>query len=371
MTRTKGYLCWLLLLAPAAQAQLPDDREAALGAQCAALPAVEQAACFEEVEAAAPGEQARMREMRDETSAYDARLASALAAQGAPRDLAFAATLRSFATRGTQAPPARDNGVASQPVPDDPQLAAWRRDAFARAGSDVIAHVLLAQSDASGDGARLRAEAAARWQSLEPDNLAPAFFAPVSVETLLAAARDRRRFDLHMYEQVRWMQSAYVRHAPADAMLGELSAEGFGAIAASGIWAAVAIPALQPLAEACREPALDAAPTRRDDCRAIARLMADASDTGLGTMIGIGLLGRVASNEAERAEAAQRQRRFDWQMQNWSMIASRQPQGGAAEFARLLRDASIQREQQLVERVLREAGVPLDPPAGWEGRSRE
>ena len=59
-------------------------------------------------------------------------------------------------------------------------------------------------------------------------------------------------------------------------------------------------------------------------------------------------------------------RRMDWQMLEWGRIATAQERDGAAQFVRLLGDPSVQTEQDLVERILAEAGVPLDPPAGWQ-----
>lgn len=43
-------------------------------------------------------------------------------------------------------------------------------------------------------------------------------------------------------------------------------------------------------------------------------------------------------------------------------------QDGGAPFVRLLADPSIHSEQQLLERLLKEAGRPLAPPAGWKWR---
>src|SRR3546814_9655462 len=68
----------------------------------------------------------------------------------------------------------------------------------------------------------------------------------------------------------------------------------------------------------------------------------------------------------ERAEAQALRRRQDWQMIQWNRAATAQPDNGAAQFVRLLRDPAVLRERDLVERVLAEAGIPLEPPAGWE-----
>src|SRR3546814_20498701 len=67
-----------------------------------------------------------------------------------------------------------------------------------------------------------------------------------------------------------------------------------------------------------------------------------------------------------RSEAQALRRRQDWQMIQWNRAATAQPDNGAAQFVRLLRDPAVLRERDLFERVLAEAGIPPDPPAGWE-----
>src|SRR3546814_13842120 len=67
---------------------------------------------------------------------------------------------------------------------------------------------------------------------------------------------------------------------------------------------------------------------------------------------------------AQRAEAQALRRRQDWQMIQWNRAATAQPDNGAAQFVRLLRDPAVLRERDLFERVLAVAGIPPDQPAG-------
>jgi hypothetical protein len=175
---------------------------------------------------------------------------------------------------------------------------------------------------------------------------------------------------MHYYEQLRWIQAALAAHPPRAnerAMFGgaDVAPEEAAAIGAAGIMAAVALPGLRTLTEACRD-ALDAAPTRRADCGHVGRVAADTADTSLGTSIGISLLQATAATPVQRADAQALLRRQDWPMLEWGRIAASQPDQGAAQFARLLRDPVVRSEQDLIERVLAEAGVPLDPPEGWQ-----
>src|SRR3546814_1331849 len=72
------------------------------------------------------------------------------------------------------------------------------------------------------------------------------------------------------------------------------------------------------------------------------------------------LLQATAATPAQRAEAQALRRRQDWQMIQWNRAATAQPDNGAAQFVRLLRDPAVLRERDLFERVLAEAGIPLE-----------
>ena len=290
---------------------------------------------------------------------YQQRVAVLLAETGQPRDLALAAVLQDLASVD-----------AEGRIPDNATTAAWRSAAARNAGADVIANAMLMMGEDAGSP--LREAAARRWAQAEPGNMAPRLLLQNGAEIVLAEARDMRRFDQHMYDQVRWIQSALLRHPPTAAERAVLlgndggTVEEHAAINAMALWAAVAMPSLEPLSQACQPGALRATPTRAADCTYIARTFVGHSDSTLGRMLGIGMLERMAGNASERAEVQALQRRMDWQMLEWGRIATAQERDGAAQFVRLLGDPSVQTEQDLVERILAEAGVPLDPPAGWQ-----
>lgn len=281
---------------------------------------------------------------------YHQRIAVILAQGGQPRDLALAATLRELADAG-------------QDAPDDATAMAWRARAAENADNDVLTNALLMTGAGRAGDARL---AAHRWSAQEPDNIAPLLFGGDGVDELLDNADRFRRFDLHMYDQVRWIQSALLRNPPSDAerrvlMEGDsVPLEEYAAASAMGLWGAVAMPSLELLAQACEQPA------RRTACAQVARVMAQESDGNLGSMLGIDLLQRVAATASERIEADALRRRMDWQMIEWGRVAAGQPRGGLPQFVRLLQDPQVRTEHDLVERILGEAGVPLDPPAGWQ-----
>lgn len=303
--------------------------------------------------------------MRGAWQSWSQRSAAALAATGQPRELAFAAVLHGLADAP---PPDPDGDTLSRPLTPDPQTAAWRRDAAARAGNDVLTNTLLAYG--SDEATRLRA--AQRWLGADPQNLAPLLMRGGNADVLLSDARTASRFDLGMLEQVRWMQATLLRTLPtaseraAFADAGDFVAEEHAAIQAMGLWAAVAIPGLQPLMEGCDVDALRTSTSRSQDCRHVARLMAEHSDTQLGTMIGLALSERTAQGAAERAEVQARRRTLDWRNLEWGRVSMDLPRDGAPQLVRLLADPSIRTEADLVSRALQEAGVPLEPPAGWQ-----
>lgn len=322
-----------------------------------------------------PQDAAEMQAARSATQGYYSRIAAELAASGQPRELILAAMLLQFATMDPPEDVPTNGRTPSQPRPHDPRIDRWRQLASSRAGKDVLANALLMQADSPTD-TPLRRAAAGRWRTLEPDNLAPLYFLAGPVDTLLADARTTTRFDLHQYDQVRWMRAALMAHPPtagenAALLNGEqVPLDEASTIAAMAIVTAVAIPSLKPVYDACREDALAATPTRRADCGYVAELMAAHSDSNLGQAIGIGLLKRLATTPQQQTDALARQRRMDWQMQQWGRLSLEQVRDGAPQFTRLLDDPKLGTEQDLAERMLTDAGIPLDPPPGWQSQRR-
>lgn len=310
---------------------------------------------------------AHMRESQRGIAAYHARIASQLAASGKPRELAFAATLQRFADEVQGSTTATTTAS-----PASAQETQWLREAAAKAGDDVIAWTLLLQDDASS-----HRNAATHWQALEPDNLAAWLVGKVSSDALFEAARKTTHYNQHFYPRVRWMAAALRAHPPTtqEAKLlmagGEPDArpfdlEEFSAMAALGIDMAVAMPVLRTLMDGCRGEALQSTAMRRDTCRHVAGLLLDKPRSRMAEMYGIGLLRELASNQAEQAASAERRRQFDWQTQQFMqlMMKDAEPDNGA--FLRLFNNPDIDNEIELTERLLREAGVPLQPPADWE-----
>ena len=334
--------CAVALFVPVAQAQAPYSR-------------------FDE----APVAQQDTSADRTAWRSWSQRSAAALAATGQPRELAFAAVLRGLADANLEQP---DTDAPSQPVTPDAQASAWRRDAAARAGNDVLANALLAYG--ADEATRLRA--AQRWLGNDSQNLAPLLVRGGSVDALLADARVATRFELGMLEQVRWMQAALLRTPPtpaertAFADAGEFVPTEHAAITAMGLWAAVAFPGLDPLMQGCDADALGANLAHARDCRHVAGIMANGSDTQLGEMLGLALLERLATTQAERADAQARRRSFDWRMFEWGRANAALPRDGAGQFVRFLADPSVRTEADLIARALQEAGIALEPPAGWQ-----
>lgn len=300
---------------------------------------------------------------------YQRRIAPLVAASGHPRDLAFAVFLQADANPvQTGAGPSGD-ALPSVPVAADPAVARWLSAALQ--GGDVVALALsLYQADPA-----LRAQALSRWIAAEPDNAAPLLFHGAPSDWLERAA-GTRRFDLHMYEQVRWMQAALIRHpltASERASLGieaDVPDEEHAAITAMSLFAAMAAPGFDGLFEACGVQSGRPSSQARPSCVHLAEVLAHHSDNNLARSVGVGLLEQLAATPQARAQAAALRRQLDWQMYEWQRISAAQPREGMPQFARLLRAPGITSEPVLVERILREAGSPLAPPADWQSPYR-
>lgn len=301
------------------------------------------------------------------TQAYHARIATALAASRDVRDQAFAEILRQPATAPDGTSPSGD--APSRAAPRDPAADARLRAIAARAGDDRLANQLLVVA-AGAPGSPERIAAAQRWHAADPGNLVPLLYAGSAVDAVLVEARRATHAATHLYDVVRWMASAYARHPLTEAERAALAGgepyhpEEAAAMSAMAIWASAAGPAYGGLADACRGNALRTAPTRASDCRHIATLLAEQSDSVLGRVVGLSMLRELATDNAERTAIDAQRRTMDWRMLQWGRIARQQPRDGAEQFVRLLREG-VASELQLAERVLQEASVPLEPPAGW------
>ncbi len=286
-------------------------------------------------------------------NAYLHRVAQQLASAGSGRDLAFAALLAN--------PSPGDAGAGSQ-------ARGWRQAALERAGQDVLAYQLLTYK-APGHESGLRAEAARRWLALEPSNFSALMEQAKSAQELLVAARESRYADMHMYDGVRWMQSAVLRHPPTaqeEQALGvspDYRLEESALATAIGIWTAFPLTGYKTLLDACKPEALGDTPAREADCLHVAHLLTERSSSVLDEAFGLAIRRRLARTPAERAEAQARRRQLDWLMHESAPLGM---QDGGATFVRLLADPSIHSEQQLLERLLKNAGRPMQPPAGWK-----
>lgn len=316
-----------------------------------------------------PQAAAQMQAQAEAHRLHAQRVAQALAATGHARELALAALLRrstSVATEGGVPPP---GDAPSRRTAGDAQADAWLRAAAAKAGSDVLANQLVA---AAAEDGPLRREAAQRWQAAEPGNLVPLLSMDLPADALLADARRAEDADVHLYAGVRWTRAALARHPPTVAEQRVLAGgeqaflvDEAATLFATALWNASAMPTYHALAQACRGTALRASPARAADCRHVATVLADRSDNLLGARVGLSMLAEVADRGPERAGVEARQRRMDWQMQQWGRLASQQPRDGAAQFMQLLEDPAVRTERDLLERVLRAGGVSPEPPPGW------
>lgn len=294
--------------------------------------------------------QDRTEAARNEADAsYMRRVAQELGRSGDARYLAFAAIVGGS---GSSVPPG--------------QAQAWVQAALDAGAQDVQAYRLIVATKAR-ETAALRAEAVRRWSRLEPGNLAPLMYAELSAPQLLERARSATHSDMGMYADVRWMQSALLRHRPTAQEWAALSnglpfsVEENAAVVAMGLSAAWVFPNYLTLTRTCKAELLSADAQRLADCRHVAGLLTARSTTMLDQGVGLALWRQLAQTEDERAWALEQRRHFDWRMHQSSLHMP-----DTAVWMRLLFDPSVENEPQMLDRILQQAGIPAAPPAGWQ-----
>ncbi|MCC7248166.1 MAG: hypothetical protein IT473_06045 [Lysobacter sp.] len=301
--------------------------------------------------------------------AYLWRLAERLGHNGGPREFALAAHVRAMAG-------ARDLRIVGGLRLIDAKTQRWLDDAERMGRDDPVVQILLMRRFSAADPVDRRRNAILRWRDIDSDNLAPLLAGgssdiALTIDQLLASARSTLRADFYFDDIVRPMIQAVRDEPPPAALLATMSSlnvdahEAFGAELGSTIWSASADVAFAPLVNACRGEALDATPRRRADCRHVAAVLSDQSDTLLARGIGLTMRMRASANESELREAAIAYRRHHWRIQQRMVLAQRDPVDEARMFARMLLDDTDLTEVELVQRMIIDAGLRSEPVPGW------
>lgn len=301
--------------------------------------------------------------------AYLWRLAERLGHNGGPREFALAAHVRAMAG-------VRDFRLVGGLRLIDAKTQRWLDDAERMGRDDPVVQILLMHRFSAADPVDRRLDAIRRWRDIDSDNLAP-LLANISaydgstIDESLASARSTIRADFYFDDIVRPLIQAVRDEPPPAALLATMSSleidapDALGAEIGSTIWSVSANVAFAPLTRACRDEALNATPRRRADCRHAARVLSDDADTLLARGIGLSMRMRTAVGERELRDAAIAYRRHHWVLQQRATLTRRDPVDEARMFARMLLENTDLTEVELVERMLIDAGVRLEPTPGW------
>jgi len=342
-----------------------------IGALCAALHLLAAQAEEPPVQPAAPTEAAMPAEHLHAAAMYDqylARTIQALAATGKAREMALVAMM-----------------LYNEDLPQTlrAQRDVWWRTALDAGATDpmVLRMVLMSyrgeKPPETPEDTELRQRAARLWQTLEPFNLAAVLYQKeVPLDTLLAQAAASVHIDLHLFELGHWIHSTLRRYPPtaqelqafaaADAVTPEkhLRLGGWDNLLAMltvGTQHAVHFPDYVVLRNACKPDALHVHPTRKAACQHAANVLATRSTDVLQEMIGIRMLMDLASDEPECQRLKARGTRQRWRMQHLAKTDN------DSYMHYFLGDTSIRREQDAMERFLRQQGKPSEPPPDWTG----
>jgi hypothetical protein len=298
----------------------------------------------------------RAQERAEAWQAYGLRVARGVGRSDGARDLALAALLEAMA---------RPNEGATALAAD---AARWRTGAIAKGAGDVITQQLLLAGGVVAGDQDVAIAAARRWQALEPGNLAPLLLQGLGPDAVLAAAAQSDRNAPDPYRMQRWAADVLRRHPPT---VAEWAAFGEGPRPADAVHAAVwasslhapLLPDYREVLGACTGRGLRAE-ARAAQCRRMADLLLARPQTVLDERIGLSMARALTRSAAERAPLDARRRGIDWRQEQLGELALRE-NADAAVFARLLLDSSIAGEDAMARRLLAEAGVPQEPPAGW------
>jgi hypothetical protein len=295
----------------------------------------------------------------DNYPAWRAGAAHALEARGDARSLATAAALtfvgppsRSKADTARAAAAALDIAVkASELEPNDPAMA-WLRLKLCsdEPGCDIRdAATTLRWVDADNGAAWLPTLAGAQK---DRDT--------VQVDRVLADMAEGTRFDLYGNRATVMMFDALKRirgQLPANYLNSDLAR----LTEAMGIAGAVVIPSFSPLINACREAATM---ERREACLALSKTMQKA-DAVMSQLVGFAIEKRLLPPDfKEMRLIAERRRLLEWRASsaNISDTPLLPWLRNARARSRLAKMRAMPREEDVCIALLKEHGMPLDPP---------
>jgi hypothetical protein len=134
-----------------------------------------------------------------------------------------------------------------------------------------------------------------------------------------------------------------------------------------GVIAATALAPLEPISQSCKGLALKVE-GRLERCRRAAEVFA-RTDTFIAEGLGLSLLQRLWPEDSPEGQAiASRRRVFQYRLEEYNRLAvassSRiDPLAASLELRR-----THEREQDTALEYLRKAGLPIDPPPGWQSQ---
>jgi hypothetical protein len=126
-------------------------------------------------------------------------------------------------------------------------------------------------------------------------------------------------------------------------------------------------PGLRGAARLCEGAAGELALTA--DCRQLGKTLEWASSP-LARSLGLHLSEVLADDDAGRTQARRERRDLTWQVQQFTQLVARTQTDKAQALQLLSLARSGGTEMSLMLSALRDAGLPIEAPAGWEGRKK-
>lgn len=273
--------------------------------------------------------------------------------------------------------------AAQTTVQDRAIIAALQaRAARARDSDPLLLRLLIGDSGARSSTPEQADGLFAQLDALDPGNafnsvavmgLAPKDYADPSydqrVQEMAAASHYRSDYTAVLRTAYAALARAYgLGEVPTQAEAETRTAEMYQAgIAAAGVAAAMALPGLGHLSQACD---ITRFPARAEPCRRIAALMFNDADTLIDRMIALALLKRTVTDAADRRRVQALRRDFDWQLAAYQdlMFRSFGTEAMFAENANYFATILRRGELAAMRDLLAAHAVPLQPPADWQAR---
>lgn len=256
------------------------------------------------------------------------------------------------------------------------RVAALVREAARHGQDDALVQWTIANGEFNGTARELQKPAIDVMRRLQPDNLAVWLLTadprtPMDA-VLLRKAAAATHYDMSYSQRLAWIVDAHLANLPGEKWLAGVpdwpdpTPREYAIFHAVTTALAGNVPAFNTVSHSCKPDVFGYTAVIAEDCRRIAGILTENSDTLLAKRMGFYLAEMLAIDNPQRLEAVRQQRRnYDWQVDQYAEISQNLTEREMIEFLVDRIHTPGMTELIKMREKLQTEGISLTPPQGW------